>query len=69
LVYPKKSDTKWEEDSLKIVKAKTLLLLDRGFYHFVFWQQLMDRVIDFITRINKGAFYQVEQLLTKMLLV
>jgi hypothetical protein len=38
---PKQSDTKWEEDLLKIVKAKTLLLLDRGFYHFAFWQELI----------------------------
>lgn len=61
---PKQSDAKWEEDLLKIVKAKTLLLLDRGFYHFAFWQELIDRGIDFITRIKKGASYQVEKVLT-----
>ncbi|MEG4459208.1 hypothetical protein QUA58_31030 [Microcoleus sp. N9_A1] len=31
---PKQADTHWEEDLLKIVKPKSLLLLDRGFYHF-----------------------------------
>ena len=62
---PKQSDSKWEEDLLKEVKAKTLLLLDRGFYHFAFWQKLIDKKIDFITRIKKGASYQVETVLTK----
>ena len=33
---PKTNDTKFEEDVLKIVEASTLLLLDRGFYHFKF---------------------------------
>ena len=33
---PKTNDTKFEEDLLKLVEASTLLLLDRGFYHFKF---------------------------------
>jgi hypothetical protein len=61
---PKQSDTQWEEDLLEIVKAKTLLILDRGFYHFVFWQELIDRGVEFITRIKKGASYEVKQVLT-----
>lgn len=61
---PKQADTHWEDDLLNIVKEKTLLLLDRGFYHFAFWQRIIDRKIDFITRIKKGASYQVEQVLT-----
>jgi hypothetical protein len=32
------------------VAAKTLLLLDRGFDHFSFWQQLIEQEIHFITR-------------------
>lgn len=54
----------FEEDLLKVVKPKTLLLLDRGFYHFAFWSQLMEQEIGFITRIKKGASYQVERVLT-----
>lgn len=33
---PKASDTKLESDILNLVKAKTLLIMDRGFYHFNF---------------------------------
>ena len=62
---PKQADTHWEEDLLNIVKQKTLLLLDRGFYHFAFWQEIIDIKIDFITRIKQGASYQVEQVLTR----
>jgi hypothetical protein len=32
------------------VAAKTLLLLDRGFYHFSYWRQLIEQEIHFITR-------------------
>jgi hypothetical protein len=60
---PKQADTNWEEYLLKTVKPKTLLLLDRGFYHFAFWSQLIDHKIGFITRIKKGAAYQVERVL------
>ena len=38
--------------------------MDRGFYHFAFWEQLIDQEIGFITRIKKGASYQVERVLT-----
>ena len=51
---PHASDTRWEENLLELVSAQTLLLLDRGFYHFKFWQQLIDRGIHFITRVNVG---------------
>ena len=47
---PKASDINFELDILNLVQAKTLLLLDRGFYHFLFWQQLIDRDVHFITR-------------------
>lgn len=45
--------------------AKTLLLLDRGFYHFSFWLKLIERDIHLITRLKKGAAVQVQQVLTK----
>jgi hypothetical protein len=52
---PSISDLKFEKNILNLVKSKTLLLLDRGFYHFEFWQKLINQNIDFITRIKKGA--------------
>ena len=51
---PKTSDTKLEEDILNLVSAKTLLLLDRGFYHFSFWLQLIEKKIHFISRLKKA---------------
>ena len=61
---PSASDTRNEEKLLELVSAKTLLLLDRGFYHFQFWQQLIDQGIDFITRIklNAAIEYQLEMI-------
>ncbi len=55
------SDVKFESDVLNLVSAKTLLLLDRGFYHFQFWQQLIEKKVDFITRIKKGASFQIQE--------
>jgi Transposase DDE domain. len=61
---PRASDTKLESDILKLVTAKTLLLLDRGFYHFSFWLQLLVQEVHFITRLKKGASIKVEQVFT-----
>lgn len=56
---PSISDVKFEENIINLVKSKTLLLLDRGFYHFLFWQELIERKIDFITRMKKGASIKI----------
>lgn len=40
---PRASNTKLESKILNLVTAKTLLLLDRGFYHFSFWLQLIEQ--------------------------
>jgi hypothetical protein len=61
---PRSSDTRFEQDILKLVTAHTLLLLDRGFYHFSFWLKLIEQKVDFITRLKKGASLQVEQVFT-----
>jgi hypothetical protein len=61
---PKASDTRLEENILNLVTAKTLLLLDRGFYHFSFWLQLIEQDVHFITRLKKGASIKVEQVFT-----
>lgn len=39
---PRTSDTKFEENILNLVTSNTLLLLDRGFYHFNFWLRLIE---------------------------
>ena len=41
-----------------------MLLLNRGFYHFRFWHQLIEQKINFITRLKKGTALQVEQVFT-----
>ena len=38
--------------------------MDRGFYYFAFWSKLIWQEIGFITRIKKGASYQIERVLT-----
>ncbi len=60
----KASDTKFELDILNLATSGTLLLLDRGFYHFKFWQQLIGQEVHFITRLKKGAALQFERVLT-----
>lgn len=61
---PAASDTRFEERLLNLVSSKTLLLLDRGFYHFQFWQELIDKGIHFITRVKVNAKIQYEQVFT-----
>ncbi len=61
---PRSSDTKLEQDILDLVPQNTLLLLDRGFYHFRFWLQLMEQGVHFITRLKKGASIKVEKVFT-----
>lgn len=65
LENPRASDVKLEENILQLVPSQTLLLLDRGFYHFSFWLKLIERDIHLITRLKKGASIQVEQVFTK----
>ncbi|MGH8001120.1 MAG: IS4 family transposase [Brasilonema sp.] len=61
---PRASETKLESNILNSVTAKTLLLLDRGFYHFSFWLQLIEQEVHFVTRLKKGASIKVEQVFT-----
>ena len=62
---PRGSDVKLEENILQLVPTKTLLLLDRGFYHFSFWLKLIEADIHLITRLKKGAALKVERVFTK----
>jgi Transposase DDE domain len=60
----KASDMKFESDILKLVKPQTLILLDRGFCHYQFWQQLIERNVHLITRLNNKASFTVESVFT-----
>jgi len=61
---PRASDTRFEDNLLELVSAQTLLLLDRGFYHFQFWQQLIARGVHFITRIKINASIEYQKVFT-----
>ena len=53
-----------KDSELSDYSFHTLLLLDRGFYHFSFWLQLIKREIHFISRLKKGASIKVEKVFT-----
>lgn len=55
------SDTHFEADLLSVLAAQTLLIMDRGFYHFQFWAQLIAQQVSFICRLKAGAAYTLEQ--------
>lgn len=48
-------DTNFIAKLLDLVGAKTLLILDRGFYDFTFFARLIDRSAHFITRLKSNA--------------
>ncbi len=58
------SDMRFESDILKLVKPQTLILLDRGFCHYQFWQQLIAGDVHLITRLNNRASFTVERVFT-----
>jgi hypothetical protein len=64
LENPRASDTLFEDNLLELVSSQTLLLLDRGFYHFQFWQTLIEQGIHFITRIKINAVIEYQQVFT-----
>ena len=61
---PKAHDTKFLSDLLNLATAKTLLILDRGFYDFQFFLRLIAKLIDFITRVKSNAAFEVERILS-----
>ena len=52
---PAASETNFEAALLNLLSPKTLVLLDRGFYHFLFLQQLINQDVHFITRLKAKA--------------
>lgn len=61
---PRAYDTSFMPELLALVKAKTLLILDRGFYDFKFFAALREQGADFITRPKSNAFWIGQQLLS-----
>jgi hypothetical protein len=61
---PLAHDTNFLNDLLNLTTAKTLLILDRGFYDFLFFARLISQQVDFITRIKSNAAFSVERVLT-----
>jgi len=57
-------DTNFIPDLLNLVRPKTLLILDRGFYDFQFFADLMTNSAHFITRLKRNAKIEVVQWLT-----
>jgi hypothetical protein len=55
------SDMKFESDILNLVQPQTLILLDRGFCHYQFWQQLIEGDVHLITRLSNKASFTVER--------
>ena len=58
------NDASFMPELLAFVKAKTLLILDRGFYDFEFFAALIEQQVDFITRPKSNAFWIGQKLLS-----
>ncbi|MGI2902685.1 transposase [Tolypothrix sp. VBCCA 56010] len=61
---PCTSDTNFETVLLNLLPTKTLILLDRGFYHFQFFEQLINQNVDFITQLKAKASIKVLKVFT-----
>lgn len=64
--HPNAPDRCFEANLLQQLQAKTLLIMDRGFYHFQFWVQLIEQNVDFICRLQAKASYHVEQVFSDL---
>lgn len=62
---PNASDTSFEPQLLAVIAAKTLLVVDRGFYHFQFLASLVAGGADFITRLKAKASFTTQQVFTQ----
>ena len=59
------NDTSFTEQLLAFVSAKSLLILDRGFYDFAFFKRLIDKGCQLITRLKANATIETIRILTK----
>ena len=56
-------DTGFENQILAMVQAGMLWIFDRGFYDFTFFDDLIDRGGNFVTRLKSNAVFQVQTVL------
>ena len=56
-------DTHFQAKILSLVQAGTLWILDRGFYDFTFFDDVLDRNGQFITRLKSNAVVSIHQVL------
>jgi len=61
---PKAHDSHFMPELLALAQAKTLLILDRGFYDFQFFADLIKQEAAFITRPKRNAFWIGHKLLS-----
>lgn len=61
---PRANDMTFIPELLVLVQAKTLLILDRGFYDFTFFADLIAQQAAFITRLKDKAFFIVSETLS-----
>ncbi|MGF1588837.1 MAG: IS4 family transposase [Pleurocapsa sp.] len=57
--HPYAHESNFQPQLLELIPAKTLLLLDRGFWNFGFFDQLITAESDFITRLKANAKYKL----------
>ena len=63
---PRTHATTFIPDILALIKTKTLLVLDRGFYDFTFFASLVDDYqAAFITRLKSNAKFEISKVLSK----
>jgi hypothetical protein len=56
---PKAHDAQFQDHLLTLATAKTLLILDRGFYDFQWWAQLISQQVQFICAAKSNLAYSV----------
>ena len=61
---PHYHDSQFGERILSLAPAKTLLLLDRGFWDFELFKRLIEQQCGFITRLKAGAKFTIEETLS-----
>ena len=62
---PYAHESNFVPDLLQLVKHKTLLLLDRGFWNYGLFEQLIELHSDFITRLKSNAKYKSISILSQ----
>lgn len=62
---PYQHESNFVSQLLALISEKTLLVLDRGFWNFRFFEQLIESQSDFITRLKAKAHYESVSVLSQ----